>query len=130
MKKTKEIWKPIKGFETCYEVSNKGRIRNIPRHVRFCHTTRFVGPTIKKPWFSNSNVLCITLADGYRKTKNLSVRNLVAEHFLEKPEGKVYAYNINGDKADNRVENIAWGSMSEILKGPNVKNLGRPKKCT
>lgn len=32
---TKEIWKPISGYEGLYEVSNKGQIRSIPRLVHY-----------------------------------------------------------------------------------------------
>lgn len=27
----KEIWKPIKGFENIYEISNKGRVKSLSR---------------------------------------------------------------------------------------------------
>ena len=32
---SKEIWKPISGYEGLYEVSNKGQIRSIPRLVHY-----------------------------------------------------------------------------------------------
>ena len=32
---TREIWKPISGYEGLYEVSNKGQIRSIPRLVHY-----------------------------------------------------------------------------------------------
>ena len=31
----KEIWKPIKGYEDCYEVSNLGNIRSLTRLVYY-----------------------------------------------------------------------------------------------
>lgn len=36
----KEIWKPIKGYEGLYEVSNQGKIRSFPRkgtHIQEIH---------------------------------------------------------------------------------------------
>lgn len=33
-----EIWKPVKGYEGLYEVSNKGRVKSLKRYsVRFGH---------------------------------------------------------------------------------------------
>ena len=34
---TEEIWKPIKGYESLYEVSNLGRVKRLPRSVNSCH---------------------------------------------------------------------------------------------
>ena len=31
-----EIWKPIPGYETLYEVSNLGRVRSLCRYKKIC----------------------------------------------------------------------------------------------
>ena len=31
MNNTNEIWKPIMGYEECYEISNKGEVRSLSR---------------------------------------------------------------------------------------------------
>ena len=33
---TKEIWRPIRGYENLYEVSNLGKVRSLDRLVRRC----------------------------------------------------------------------------------------------
>ena len=49
----KEIWKPVKGFEKFYEVSNKGNVRKLERRVRtkdklgVCRTRRVKAGAVK-----------------------------------------------------------------------------------
>ena len=44
-----EIWKPIKGYESFYQVSNYGRIRSLDREIPFIQRNQFGEfPTIKR----------------------------------------------------------------------------------
>ena len=38
----KEIWKDIKGFEGCYQISNLGRVKSLERKVKFGSQTRII----------------------------------------------------------------------------------------
>jgi len=54
---------------------------------------------------------------------NKSIHRLVAEAFLEPVEGKNYVDHINGNKYDNRAENLRWVTMAENNRYANLQGL-------
>lgn len=104
-----EIWRPIKGHEN-YEVSNKGNIRSKDKIV----TTK-AGWTFKssgrvlKPWKCKPGYLMVQLTNNKREM----VHRLVAKVFIPNPDNKPMINHLNGDKTDNRVENLEWVTSSE-----------------
>lgn len=107
-----EIWKPIKGYEGLYDVSNYGRIRS--------HDYRKKGVTqILSTHARIGNYVKVGLRrDG--KIRYYRVHRLVAFAFLPPPmEGQTQVEHINCDKRDNRVENLRFtlpkGNMANPL---------------
>lgn len=96
-----EVWKPIKGFEGLYEVSNLGNVRNANGKLR-------------KPFLIHQGYLIIDLFRNYKRT-HARVNRLVAEAFIPNPENKTEVNHKNGNKTDNRVENLEWTSKSENM---------------
>ena len=94
-----EIWLPVKGFEGYYEVSNMGNIRRTKskRLRAISHTEHY------------SHVLLSV--NGHHRT--LRVHRLVAEAFLPKIDEKTHVNHKNGDRHDNRVENLEWVTQAE-----------------
>lgn len=88
----KEIWKNVVGYEKLYEVSNLGRIRK--------YRSRLLKP--------NENIQ-VTLIKN-KEQKSLLVKRIVADVFLSNPLDMLHVVNIDGNKLNNRVDNLKWSS--------------------
>ncbi len=117
-----ERWVPVKGLEDAYEVSSRGRVRSLTRR-----SVRKDG----KPLSITGRVLLASVGDrGYPRvtlTRNgvarwSHVHSLIAAAFLGPPPGAMgngdgYTVNhINGDKTDNRAENLEYTTSRENIR--------------
>jgi len=110
-----EKWKPIKGFEGCYEVSDEGRVRSIDRIVTFKdgRTNRRKG--IVLTIHINTKRWNYRYANLSRKGKEFPfyVHRLVALHFVSNPGNKPQVNHEDGDKGNNRWKNFKWVTPKE-----------------
>lgn len=99
---SKENWKPVRGFENLYLVSDRGRVRSLHTYGR---------PARGGILAQQSN------GKGYRRVRltgngrgfSIVVHRLVLDAFVgPQPTPKHEANHKNGRKADNRVENLEW----------------------
>ena len=115
----KELWKPLKEFRGI-EVSSIGRIRkaaNKRRKIR-----------IMSEFSKDRDGYCrcsVQRLDGTYTSK--PVHRLVAMAFIPNPYNKEAVNHINGNRSDNRVENLEWVTARENVL--HSYKYGKRKVC-
>jgi len=123
-----EIWKDIEGYEDCYQVSNKGRIKSMERIIiRSDGFSSLLKQKYKVLCANRHGYLKVDLCQDTKRTC-YSVHRLVALAFLPEPvEDRDRVNHIDGCKNNNNLENLEWSSQKE-----NVQHaytiLGRVSK--
>ena len=121
--KTNEIWAPIVGYKEYYEVSNLGRIRSTDRMVKtkwrngedgeyFKPGRVLVPKPCSKDKKGHQSYLQVCLSVNNIK-KYLMIHRAVAMAFVPNPENKTTVNHKDGNKHNNRADNLEWVSMRE-----------------
>lgn len=115
-----EVWKPIPGFESRYEVSNRGRIRSVDRTIMRAGAKRMYKKlsVVLKPRLDKDGYHFVSI---YRNSKphHLKVHRIVAEAFLQKADSKDEVNHKDFDKINNCVENLEWCSHQQNVRHAN-----------
>ena len=101
---TKEIWKPVVGYEGLYEVSNMGNVHGIRR-------SGCTGENLKG--FVSKHGYHIVMLNRKCQYKHMPVHRLVAMAFIDNPENKRTVNHIDGNKLNNTVDNLEWATHGE-----------------
>lgn len=100
-------WKPIKGYEGLYEVSNDGRVRRI-RFINGSHNFEKIKEC--KQTLNSWGYMTVNLCkNGKSNTKR--VHRLVAIAFLG--ESDLQIDHIDGNKQNNRLDNLEYVTPKE-----------------
>ncbi|MEG1256888.1 NUMOD4 motif-containing HNH endonuclease [Clostridium sp.] len=117
-----EIWKDIKGYEGLYQVSNLGRVKSLERYRKNHNKLQKVEEKIKNMRQDKQGYLLIDLYKG-NKAKTIRVHRLVAETFLKNADNKETVNHIDGNKLNNRIDNLEWSTFKEQNEHFYLNNL-------
>lgn len=109
----KERWMPVVGFEGYYSVSDRGQVRSETRVVARCSGgSHYVqGRILKTPLSVRGYAVASLWANGIGTMKN--VHRLMLEAFDRPMFAGDVCRHLNGDKTDNSLENLRWGTQKE-----------------
>ena len=96
-----EIWKPVKGYEGRYEVSNLGRVKSLGGTSMFGKNLLQRYEKILKNTELKNGYFVVSL-----KEKKFYVHRLVAEAFLSNKDGLPCINHKDENRKNNFVENL------------------------
>ena len=102
-----EIWRPVKGYEGLYEVSNEGRVKSLDRESADCFgRVRHIQSTILRPFTDKSGYKSVCPCKNGNWNK-MFIHRLVAQAF---PEicGEWFDGCVVNHKDENPSNNVAW----------------------
>lgn len=110
-----EIWREVPGYGGWYECSTAGRVRSwrSPGNNQTGERPRAVEPALMNPCQTRGGYLHVTLSRA-GKVRQYRINRLVLLTFEGDPEFEhLQACHRNGDRTDNRLENLYWGTVAE-----------------
>ena len=117
-----EHWKPVKGYEGLYEVSDLGRVKTVPKKRKNGTGFYMQKEIIMSQQLKSNGYMGVGLVkDG--KHKNALVHRIVAEAFLSNPNNYDQINHIDCDKRNNKVENLEWCDMEHNLNHARCNGL-------
>ena len=96
-----EIWKDIKGYEGLYQISNFGNVKRI-------QSNKYIKPHNEKGYIRVA--LCKN-----NKVKHLYLHRLIATAFIPNPENKSDVNHKDGNKMNNKINNLEWTTRKENM---------------
>lgn len=93
-----ETWREIMIEDTCYFVSTLGRVLSLQRRKA----------RLLKQWVQHDGYYYVEIKGIKRR-----VHRLVAQAFISNPEGKPIVHHKDGNRRNNKAENLQWTTTAE-----------------
>jgi len=123
-----EEWRPVKGYEGLYEVSNKGRVKSLERYAMVRGGIRVVRERILKCGI-RSGYYYVSFSKN-SKLKSRDVHELVCKAFLgERPKGHDVCHR-DGVKTNNCLENLRYDSKSNNVQDMKLNGTWRLRETS
>lgn len=104
----KEIWKDVKGYEGSYMVSDLGNVKSLDRRIGCAYGATRILPGRPMKQYTNDRYPKIGISDSNGDPKLVYVHRLVAEAFVENPNGYLEVNHKDENKQNNNAENLEW----------------------
>ncbi|UOW66895.1 NUMOD4 motif-containing HNH endonuclease [Paraclostridium bifermentans] len=114
----KEIWEEVPGFEGKYKVSNLGQVKTF----NFMNTGK---ERVLKLTPDRKGYLKVNLY-GKDKHINMQVHRLVAQAFIPNQENKPQVNHKDGNKQNNKINNLEWVTNQENIIHAHKNGLTNP----
>lgn len=109
MKKQPIFWRPIKGYEDLYLISNYGEVKTI-KNLK-----------TRKPSFTKGYFIVILCKNS--KTRCIKIHRLVAMTWIPNPKNLPQVNHIDCDKLNNYYLNLEWCTQQENVNHAKANNL-------
>jgi hypothetical protein len=102
----------VYGYENRYEINKNGEIWSLRREKLINNRLYAWAGKKLSPFLDVNGYYYINLGDG-NKTKKQPIHRLVLLSFIGNPKEKMVACHIDGNKLNNNLSNLKWGSYAE-----------------
>lgn len=109
-----EIWVSVVGYEQRYMISNLGRLKSLPHK-------KMPIEVLMTACKNNHGYYYFTLSINNKRNNKFQHR-LIAQHFIPNPNNKPQVLHKNDTPADNRIENLEWGTGKENIEQAVSRN--------
>lgn len=99
-----EIWKDIEGWKGFYQISSHGRLKSFKQDP----AGKVMSNKNKTGWYLN-----VVLQGIGKEKQSVKIHKLVAMAFIPNPQNKREINHKDGDKQNNRVDNLEWVTRQE-----------------
>lgn len=127
-----ENWKDILGYEGFYQVSNKGRIKSLPRITKRSNGRQYtVRERILKQYelvFKGEKKPRKMVHLKSKKSNRFLVHRLVAEAFIPNPKKLPQVNHKDGNPFNNNVDNLEWATNKDNVIHAYENGLMRTEK--